>query len=369
MRHSTFTLALAFLPSVAAAQQWPTVSGQITVQTPAPPPPPQVVVQAPPPPPPPQVVMQAPPPPPPPQVVMQAPPPRLGYNMVYGPEPVTSGARVQLVVGQTVNGMALGFTLVGAFGANGSSVFAGSMLIGGGIGATAALLGTRDGITPGQAAAINYGTAFGGLGSMFAAIGLSQEPSFNPREATGLIAGGLALGTGAGIAWASQRPLSGRVEFAASLGLWSAFLATHLYLATKAYGIRSVDSVAVLGWSSFGFMAAGLTAGVLLAPGVPVSAQRMRWINLAALGGWAVIGLSSLLLASDSGDDSARVAYSIGSIAGVAGGGLLGYFLTQGSDAYWERANDSAARRGRPTVSFAPGASGANLGASLFGTF
>jgi hypothetical protein len=302
---------------------------------------------------------------------MQAPPPRLGYNMVYGPEPVTSGARVQLVVGQTVNGMAMGLTLVGALGGDRSAVFAGSMLLGGGIGATAALLGSRDGVTPGQAAAINYGTAFGGLGAMFSAFGLSRS-SIEERGVMGLVAGGLALGTGAGLAWASQRPLSGRVEFAASFGLWSAFVGAHLYLATNGYGTwssRGDEELPVLGWSSLGFMAAGLTAGVLLAPSVPVSAQRMRWINLGALGGWTVIGLSSLLLASDSGGDSARVAYSIGSIAGVAGGGLLGYFLTQGSDAYWERANDSAARRGRPTVSFAPGASGANLGASLFGTF
>jgi hypothetical protein len=372
MRKLSLTLALVSLPSLAAAQQWPSVSGQITVQTAPPPPPPQqpMYVQQQPqpqyaPPPPPPVYAQGYPQP------MQLQQPRLNYNMVYGPEPMSSGARVQLVVGQAVNGMALGITLAGAFGAERPAIFSGSMLLGGGIGAVGALLASRDGVTAGQAAAINNGTIFGGLAATFTLLGLSNG-SLSERAAFGVVAGGLALGTGAGIAWASQTPLGGRVEFASSMGLWSAFVGAHLYLATRGYGTwddrTSTSEFAVLGWSSLGLMAAGLTAGVLLSPNVPVSAARMRWINLAGVGGWGIIGLSSLLLASDGSSNDALMAYSIGSIAGLGGGLVLGYFLTQNTDTYWERMHETARRTG-PTLNVAPGGPGGSPGVSLVGTF
>lgn len=372
MRTVALTLAFACLPSLAAAQQWPTVSGQITVQTAPPPPPPQqMVVQAPPQQQP--VYVQAPPPPPPQQAYAPVPmmQPQLNYNMVYGPEPATTGARVQLVVGQAVNGMALGLTLAGLADARSSAIYSGAMLLGGGVGAVGALLASRDGVTAGQAAAVNYGSVFGGLASMFTAFGLSNS-RLGDRAVFGIVAGGLAVGTGAGIAWAAQTPLGGRVEFASSMGIWSAFLGAHLYLATRGYGTwdgRGDNEVTVLGWSSLGFMAAGLTAGVLLAPQVPVSAARMRWINLSAAGGYAVIGLSSLLLAADGTGEDALMAYSIGSMVGVTGGALLGYFLTTNTDSYWERMHEGAASRRGPTLAFSPGSTGAPLGGTFVGTF
>lgn len=370
MRTVALTLAFACLPSLAAAQQWPTVSGQITVQTAPPPPPPQqqMVVQAQQPQP---VYVQAPPPPPPAYAPVPMMQPRLNYNMVYGPEPATTGARVQLVVGQAVNGMALGLSLAGLADARSTAIYSGAMLLGGGAGAVGALLASRDGITAGQAAAVNYGSIFGGLAAMFTAFGLSNS-HIEGRAVAGIVAGGLAVGTGAGIAWAAQTPLGGRVEFASSMGLWSAFLGAHLYLATRGYGTfdsRASDGLSVLGWSSLGFMAAGLTAGVLLAPQVPVSAARMRWINLSAAGGYAVIGLSSLLLAADGTGEDALMAYSIGSMVGVTGGALLGYFLTTNTDSYWERMHEGAASRRGPTLGFSPGSSGAPLGGTFVGTF
>lgn len=373
MRKLALTFALASIPSLAAAQQWPGVSGQITVQTaPPPPPPPQqpVYVQQQPP-------QYAPPPPPPagyaPQYPqpMQLPPPRLNYNLVYGPEPISSGARVQLVVGQSINGMGIGLALAGVADARSSSIYSGAMLLGGGVGAVASLLATRDGITMGQASAINFGTLFGGLAATFTAVGLSR--TIEGRGVAGLFAGGLALGTGAGIAWASQSPLSGRVEFASSVGIWSAFVGTHLYLATRGYGTwddaTSRNEFTVLGWSSLGLTAAGLVAGVLLAPNVPVSAARMRWINLAGLGGYTVIGLSSLLLAADGSGEDALMAYSIGSIAGLGGGLVLGYFLTQNTDSYWDRMHEGVARRQGPSLTVAPGGPGGSPGLSFGGTF
>jgi hypothetical protein len=295
----------------------------------------------------------------------------LTYNMVYGPEPVTGGARVQLVVGQTINGMGLGLALAGLAGSERIPIYTAMALLGSGTGAAIALLASRDGVTPGQAAVINNGTVFGGLAAGMMLLGLSDR-GISSRTVFGLLAGGLALGTGAGVVLAAQRPLSGRVEFASSMGLWSTFLGAHLYLGSRGYGSwdRYGDTeVPVLGWSSLGFLAAGLTAGILLAPSVPVSAARMRWINLAAAGGWAVIGFSSFLLATGGTGNDMLMAYSIGSIVGVAGGAALGYFLTQDTDTYWERMHDGITGRRGPTIGFAPGADGSSLGASLVGSF
>lgn len=363
------SLPLLALPTAARAQSWP-VQGTVTVQTQAPPPPPpapaQVEVQMQAPPPPPVVVEQPPvlPPPPtappPPMVIQQ---PTLGYNLVYGPDPETVGARVQLVVGQGLNGMALGLCVAGLAGAERSAIYSGALLLGGGLGAVGALLATRDGVTTGQAAVINNSTLFGGAVAGYALLGLN-ESRINERTTWGVLGAGLLLGTGAGIAVATQRPLSGRVEFASSLGGWSAFFGGHLYFATQGYN-RADSGLAIFAWSSLGLMAAGVAAGALIAPNVPVSAARMRWINLSGLGGWAVIGLSSLLLASDGDGRDAMMAYGIGSIAGAAGGAVLGYFLTANVDAQWARGREEA----RNQVSFSPGGPGGSPGLSLSGTF
>lgn len=372
MRTLALTLALASLPSLAGAQQWPSVSGQVTVQTapPLPPPPPQpVYVQQP------QYALPPPPPPPVGYAPQYAQPtlvtPRLNYNLVYGPDPVSSGARAYLVTVQSINGMALGLSFAGIAQARSPSIYSGAMLLGGGIGAVSSLLASRNGVTSGEAGAVNHGTFLGGVGAMFTGFALANSIK-DGRAVAGIVAGGLTLGTGAGILWAAQSPLSGRVEFTASMGYLGAFTAAHLFLATRGYGTfdgRDDDPSAVLGWSSLGATAAGLVAGALLAPNVQMSAARVRWMSLSALGGWFVIGSSSALLAADGDGEDVLLAYSIGSMVGVGGGLALGYFLTQNTDSYWERMHEGVARRTGPTLNVSPGGPGGSPGLSLGGTF
>lgn len=342
MRKTLLTLALLAAPSLASAQQWP-----------PPPPPPQDGGQL--------VVQQADG-----SVTPVQAAPQLQYNMVYGPEPDSSGARLTLTVGQAINGMGLGLSLAMLTGSESPGVYGGALLLGGGVGAVAALVASRHGITEGQADAVNFGSGFGGLASMFLLFGINEN--FSSQAVGGILAAGLTLGTAGGIVAATQNPLSGRVNFAASLGLWGAFLGSHVWIGTRGYGAdRASDALRSLGWSSFAVMGAGLAAGALLAPSVHVSARRMRYINLAATGGWAVIGLSSALFASGSGGDAVLTAYGFGSIAGVAAGAVVGTLLTDDTDAFWEQQRRTTARNF--DVNLAPGGPGGSLGLSLGGSF
>ncbi|MBI5515514.1 MAG: hypothetical protein HY909_17165 [Deltaproteobacteria bacterium] len=359
MTKHLLTLALALAPGAAFAQPW---------QAPPPPPDPSA------PPPPPQAASS--------ELVVQQPDGSvssvqsardLQYNLVFGPEPVSSGGRLELSVTQGLNGMGIGLSLAALSGSRSPGVYAGASILGGGLGLATALVLTRDGITEGQSSAINMGTLYGGLGALFLSFGIADGLSV--QAVGGIFAAGLTLGTVGGIVASFQRPLAGRVQFAGSLGVWSSFVSAHLFLATQGYGSFSRDdsagAVRVFGLTSFGTLGAGLLAGALLAPNVNVTASRMRFINLAAVGGATVVGLSSMLFALESRDENALLtAYGIGAIAGAVGGAALGYLLTNRHDEFWfqQRQGQVASRRGFE-LNLLPGGPNGTPGLSLGGTF
>jgi hypothetical protein len=314
-------------------------------------------------------------PPPPPQqnnLVLTEPTVRLplrnSYNLVYGPEPLSSGARLTLVIGQGINGAMLGLSVAMIANPNSSSVYSGAMLLGAGVGVVAAMLATRDGITEGQEAAVNRGSLFGGISALY--LMLSINSRLSESAAGGILATGLTLGTVGGILAAVNKPLAGRVEFASSIGIWAAFLAGHTFLLTNGFGTfggSGRESARALGVSSLVLMGGGIVAGALLAPSVPISAARMRWINLAGLGGWLVVGLSASLFASDGRSDEVRVPYALGSLIGASAGIVLGALFTSDADNGWQQRAHTTSRN---RIALMPGGTmDAPLGLSLAGTF
>lgn len=261
------------------------------------------------------------------------------YNLVYGPDPVTLGARLNLVISQGIVGMAIGaFIPQLVTNSPRGEHIAGGVLLGGAVGVAGSLLASMGGITNGQALSVNMSSLLGlGLGSSIAMLASSS-----PQTTFGLLAGGLALGTAAGAIVATQRPLSGRMLYFSSTALWGVMLSTHSYFGI---GGTSVSLQGVGGFLMGGLLVAG-GVGAVSAPFVNVSADRMAWINLSMFGGWTVVGLSSLLFASSSGGNAPLIAYSWGSIAGATLGAIFGVLMTRDTDRYWHeaRAHQQAAQ-------------------------
>lgn len=301
------------------------------------------------------------------------------YNLVYGPDPVTLGARLNLVIGQTLFGMSLG-TFVPWMIA-GTSVkpehIAGGLLLGGALGAAGSLVASLNGVTQGQAIAVNFGSGAGlGLGFSIAMLAGMRDAHLS----FGLLAGGQALGTAAGAIAALQRPLSGTMSYISSLTAWGAMAAFHMYVGVTNLGPGS--SIEAVGGMLLGGLAAGTLTGVLTAPFVRVSADRMGWIDLSMLAGWLVVGASAGLFAANS--RSGGIAYGWGSIAGAGLGAVVGILVTRDTDRFWHQAHEQRMQQiqnvpgrqarlrptQRPSVHVAPGGPGNTpMGFTLAGTF
>jgi hypothetical protein len=297
------------------------------------------------------------------------------HNLVYGPDPLSVPARVNLIIGQTLFGMTLGSFVPAIVGGNNvrAEHIAGGLLLGGAVGAAGSILASLNGVTAGQTIAVNLGSAAGlGLG---ASVALLAGPT-NPQAALGLMSGGIALGTIAGAVLATQRPLGGKMSYIASWIGWSAMVATHAYAGVTNLG-TSASGQAVGGTLLAGLVLGGIVGGVT-APFVHVSADRMGWINLSMTAGWSVVGLSSMLFAVSSG--GAAIAYGWGSIVGAGLGALFGVLVTRDVDRYWhemhsqQQQSEVRMSRRRPATptqfSVAPGGVGQNpLGFTVAGTF
>jgi hypothetical protein len=300
------------------------------------------------------------------------------YNLVYGPDPVTLGARLNLVIGQTLFGMSLG-AFVPAMIA-GPSIrpehIAGGVLLGGALGAAGSVVASLNGVTQGQAIAVNFGSGAGlGLGFSVAALAGLRDMQLT----FGLLAAGQALGTAAGAIIALQRPLSGKMSYISSLAGWGSMATWHVYAGVTNFGAGT--TVEAMGGLVLGGLAAGTLAGALTAPFVHVSADRMGWIDLSMAAGWLVVGSASGLFAVSSGNGG--IAYAWGSIAGVGLGAVFGILMTRDSDRFWHQAREQQMQQAQgvgrqarlrptqqPSVHFAPGGPGNTaMGFTLAGMF
>jgi hypothetical protein len=258
------------------------------------------------------------------------------YNLVYGPDPVAFGARVNLVTGQAIAGLALGAFVAGTFSNRGEHIAAG-MLLGGALGIAGSLVGSMGGVTQGQAIAVNMGSGIG-VGVGFGIALLANASSAN--VALGLAAGGLALGTLGGAVLAMRRPLSGSMAYVSSMVGWTTVATTHLWLG--AGGGRGATPQ-VIGAVLTGGLVGGTLLGALTAPYVHLSADRMGWIDLSMSLGMLVVGGSTALFASSSG--GADIAWAWGAVAGAGLGALFGVLMTNNMDAFWHRAHEMQTRQ------------------------
>lgn len=136
-------------------------------------------------------------------------------------------ARAELVGGQGVNGLAQAMLLCAAAQCGSSpQLFAGSAVLGAGLGVGLSAWITRDGISGGPAQVINSGAAWGAYqGTLLATmIAEAGDPLWKPWVTISLT--GLA-GTGVGTALAYWvQPSGGPVAMANSGGIWASVLTT-----------------------------------------------------------------------------------------------------------------------------------------------
>jgi hypothetical protein len=264
---------------------------------------------------------------------------KLAEAALAGAEQPTGFARGGLVVWQTLHGATQGLLLCAIADCE-TRPFLGAALAGAAIGAASSWLLTEQGITPGQSAAINSGTAWG------AWYGIVAITVFEIRDeaALGTVMASMAALTGAGVALAVLNPpTAGQVSMANSGGLWAGVV-TALFLLTANDGdtktFMAIESVVT---------SVGLTSFALLSASLPVSRGRVLLIDAGGILG-GLLGAATVALLSDDRD-----AILVGSAVGTLSGLGLTTWLTRNFDGPPESA---------PQVTLAPtllGRQGAGL--------
>ncbi|MBU8898820.1 hypothetical protein DRW03_10390 [Corallococcus sp. H22C18031201] len=222
-------------------------------------------------------------------------------------ETPSGGARASLTVFQTMHGITQGILLCVVANCNAQTGVAVSLL-GGGLGTTLALLGSANGITAGQAAAINSGTMWG-LGYGLASMG-SMDLHGDARVA--MVMGSTLTFTGVGLFIATQlHPSAGQVSMANSGGLWAGVI-TGLFLGT----INGRDSQTFFAVEQ-GVVSAGIIGMALLSRSEPVSQGRMLLIDAGGILG-GLLGASLLFIADENNGDAILVGSGVGALAGLA---------------------------------------------------
>jgi len=244
-------------------------------------------------------------------------------------EEATLLARLELVAGQTLHGVAQGLYISGV--ADEEDIAPVTTLVGGLVGGVGAFYFTRKGISHGPAMAINAGTYWGmtnGLLFFLPRGDLSTEA----RWASMLVF--TTAGTGLGIFIASElRPRAGQVALTNSAGFWSGALATYLLMASN----QSRDP------RLFGLIQAstdaGLLGGMVLSMFLDTSRFRMLLIDVGGVLG-TLFGTGLSVVLADGYDIPTFGACAAGStLAGLA----LATYLTRDVD-----------REDAPAVSFMP---------------
>jgi len=238
-----------------------------------------------------------------------------------GLERPTGLARAELVTYQTLHGIVLGAQMCVVVQCLGARPFIGSLVLGGGTGLGLSLYGTRDGITPGRASAINAGVQWGFVNA--AALNTITDNWANwPPAGTfvPLMAGQLA-GLGGGYLVARElRPHAGDVALANSTGLWSGVF-TGLFTAAIGAEVEPRGLVTALLVTSD----LGLVAGGFLASEHPMPRGRVYVINTGGLlGGLLGAGVAVLF----GGDFVSQQGTGAMTMLGAGGGLALSTVLT-----------------------------------------
>lgn len=240
--------------------------------------------------------------------------------------------RAELAIGQLLHGAALGVEVCVLADCNNPRVWSGATLAGVGIGLTASLLATRDGVNQATAMSANLGTIWGAWSS-YALFGASSrlyrndngfdDRDYGKRTVATLMAGqvgGLGLGL---LADHYLKPTKGEVAGATAGGLWAGGLTGLLWAMKDDLNTRALHG------GLFAASQLGLIGGYFLAKHQNFSRSRALMLNTGGFIGGGLGALSAFLI---GGDKAEADAYLAGSAAGIAAGLGLTYFLTRNWD-------------------------------------
>ena len=241
--------------------------------------------------------------------------------------PATSLSRAEFVVAQTIHGVGLGLELCLLAECDDSRAVGASMIAGGGVGLGLSLLLTGDGITPGHAAMLNAGTAWGAASGFFLSGAINPSSGEARVIPATMIAGQLA-GMGLGhLIWRGTHASAGDVAIATSGGLWLDFVTLMVVGATFDGDLEPEAAFGALLASTV----VGLGAGALIADQYPMSRGRVLVIDGGAAVG-ALVGVGAGLIIQ--ADDTAP--YFLLPAIGAVGGLALTTYLTRN----WDRSDN-----------------------------
>ncbi len=239
----------------------------------------------------------------------------------FGLEEPDGEALATFLIGQTAHGALLGLQSCALTDSCGDSERgrATSALAGSGVGLGASFLySRRTDITPGRAAAKNYGTLFGGLSGLLTTIALDDELNGDGTTALVAMMSGQLTGLTAGhYLGRSFDATAGDVRLLEAGAGWTTFFYSGLQL-----NILDRDpSSREMALSYLGTLSVGTVGGGLLASHRPMTAERVRLINLGgALGG--LLGFTAGRYAR--GEDATRRQRSRAQWSGATAGAVVG---------------------------------------------
>lgn len=245
---------------------------------------------------------------------------RAGRSGRLGIETPTTFSRAELISFQTLHGIGLGAELCAMASCFDARAVVGSMLLGGGAGLGASVLGTQNGIVLGHALSLNAGTLWGFWNA--AIVNAATQSWSSPAATFGPLIVGQLAGLGAGeLAWQAFRPYSGDVALYNSAGIWAGVV-TRLFMNTA-----SLDpSPAGLHVSLLAATNLGAVGGGFFASENPFARGRVYVTNSAGLFG-GLVGLGSAVLVG--GAETTGPAASGATIVGALGGLGVGAYLTR----------------------------------------
>jgi hypothetical protein len=258
------------------------------------------------------------------QVAIPAPPLRSAAPSLLDEQP-SGRARAELAIFQTLHGMALGAEACVLMDCDAIEPILLLPMLGGGLGLTASILLTRDGIRPGEALAINSGLTWGFGNALMFELGRSLGDA-SAQSMTGIFMAGQAVGVGTGVLINHLTDATeGQIALATSVGLWTGVTAFFTIGAASDFDV----STRALLWTTMALADLGLVAGAMWASQrPPMSRGRTLVIDAsAALGALVGTGLPVI------GGAESLTAVFAGGVIGVLGGWGLGYWLTDEWDA------------------------------------
>ena len=235
----------------------------------------------------------------------------------------TGLARGELAFTQTVHGLVLGLEFCALLQCNEPRAFIGSILVGAGAGLAGSFVYEADGIKPGQAAAINSGTYWGGW--MMLSMGMGLDLVRDSQTLAGLLMLGQLGGLTAGaLLYDAFEPTSGEVSMVNSAGIWSGVLTA------MTLNLAEVNGQTDYWLPMFLITHAAGAGAAYLSRTYSMSRGRVLLIDGVGLMG-GLIGASAVVLTA--GNDTSSDALQTSIILGIAGGLTIGTYLSREFDA------------------------------------